>query len=374
MLFVVGAPAPEKRAEAHASSRKLDLPMLAAVVPAHNEALTIEATVTRLCAQLPPGAVFVIADNCTDDTAAVARRAGAQVWERREPDEPGKGAALRWLLNAAAQDLREYDAIAIFDADSVVDEGFIHYAAAALAHGAEAVQGFVQPLSGGSPSADLAAYSEILSQCIDDVARARLNWPVPLRGTGMAFRREVLESLLPRLRTRVEDQEMSLLLAAQGKRVRFLPQAVVGDPKPENARGVATQRARWLQGQREMLRYHGRLVLRLLLSGRPGNIALVFATLLKPKTFVLFLKVVVLLLFLFLPLEPGGLRWGMVIVAGLAVTIDGVYYVAGLRPVDNPRRYACALVRAPLYLVTWLWSLVLSIISRDYWLSTRRNR
>jgi cellulose synthase/poly-beta-1,6-N-acetylglucosamine synthase-like glycosyltransferase len=348
--------------------------MLAAVVPAHNEEAVIGGTVSRLRAQMPPDAIFVLADNCTDDTAAVARRAGARVWERREPDEPGKGAALRWFLSAAAEDLHRYDAIAIFDADSVVDRDFCRHAMTVLAQGADAVQGFVHPLSGGSPAADLAAYSEILSQRVDDAARARLGWPIQLRGTGMAFRREVLESLLPCLRTRVEDVEMSLLLAAQGRKVCFLREAVVGDPKPENTRGVATQRARWLQGQREVLRHHGRLVLRLLFSGRLGAVSLVFATLLKPKTLVFLLKVVFLLFLLLLPLRPVGLHRGAVALAALALVADGTYYIAGLWLVDEPRRYAVALARAPLYLVMWMWSLIISALSRNRWLSVRRDR
>ncbi len=346
---------------------------LAVVIPAHDEGAIIGDTVARLRAQTPPDALFVVADNCTDDTAAVARRAGARVWERHRPDERGKGAALRWFLATAAETLSDYDAIAIFDADSIVDEDFARHAMAALARGADVVQGFVQPLSGGSPSADLAAYSELLSQQIDDVARARLGWPVPLRGTGMVFRREVLGALLPHLQTKVEDVEMSLLLAAQGKQVRFLPGAVVGDPKPGGARGVAIQRARWLQGGREVLQRHGRLVLRLLLSGRPGDVSLVFATLLKPKTLVLLLKSLWFASSLLLPIKPAVLHWTTATLAGLALSADLVYYPLGLRLVEMPGRYARALAVAPLYLAVWLWSLTLSLVSATPWLSVRRD-
>jgi cellulose synthase/poly-beta-1,6-N-acetylglucosamine synthase-like glycosyltransferase len=346
---------------------------LAVVIPAHNEGEIIEFTLARLQACIPSRDLFVIADNCTDDTAAVARRVGAQVWERRQPDERGKGVALRWFLTVAGGELRAYNTLAIFDADSIVDERFLQNATAALNQGADVVQGFVQPVSGGSPAADLAAYSELLSQHIDDMARTRLGWPVPLRGTGVVFRREVLAALLPHLGTKVEDVEMSLLLAAQDRLVRFAPDAVVGDPKPAAARGVATQRARWLQGQREVLGRHGRLVLRLLFSGRPGNVSLVFATLLKPKTLLLLLKVLWLILALRLPQSQPGLYWGAVALAGLALSADLVYYLLGLRRVERPGRYARALVQAPFYLTMWLWSLILSVISTHPWLSVRRN-
>jgi cellulose synthase/poly-beta-1,6-N-acetylglucosamine synthase-like glycosyltransferase len=345
---------------------------LAAVIPAHDEESVIGSTVARLSAQNPARDLFVVADNCTDDTAAVARQAGAEVWERPGSDETGKGAALRWFLNVATEDLRIYDAIAVFDADSVVDDRFWHHAETALAQGAEVVQGFVQPLSGGSPAADLAAYSELLSQVVDDMARARLGWPPPLRGTGMVFRRQVLVDVLPHLQTKVEDIEMSLLLAAQGRSVVFVPGAIVGDPKPAGARGVAAQRARWLQGQGDVLQNHAGLVGRLLLSGRPAHVSLVFANLLKPKTLVMLLKGLLLALAWLLPSRR--VRWCVAIPAGLALAIDWVYYIAGLRLVDTPGRYARALVQAPIYAFMWFRSVIVSLVSNNPWISARRNQ
>jgi len=346
----------------------------AALIPAHDEAAVIGATVSRLRAGPDPPAVFVIADNCADATAQAARQAGASVWERREPRERSKGAALRWAMTAAAGPLADYPLVAVFDADSVVDAGFWQHARVALRQGADAVQGFVQPLSPGTPAADLAAYSELLSQVLEDAGRARLGWPVPLRGTGMVLRRQLLEELLPCLQTRTEDVEMSLWLAMQGHAVRFVPGAIVGDPKPAGTGGVATQRARWLQGQRQVLRTHGRLVARLLLSGRPGNISLVFATLLKPKTLVLLAKGVWLAVVAWLPLAPAGLHGAAVALAGLAFALDWVYYAVGLARVETPGRYARALVRAPVYLAMWVWSLALSLVSSAPWLSARPGR
>lgn len=363
----VSAPAPEPCPTGTAAA-------IAVVIPAHDEASVIGDTVARLRLQTPASGLFVIADSCTDGTAAVARQAGAVVWERNEPGEKGKGAALRWFLNAASQQLEDFDAIAVFDSDSVVDEGFLRRACAALAQGAKVAQGFVEPLSGGSPTADLAAYSEILSQRIDDMARARLGWPIQLRGTGMVFRRQTLRALLPHLQTKAEDVEMSLLLTAQGQPVRFIPDAVVGDPKPAGARGIATQRARWQQGQREVLQRHVRLVLRLFFSGQPGQISMVLATLLKPKTLVFLLKGLWLALSLLLPPAPPGLHCGVAALAGLALSTDLAYYVVGLSLVEKPGRYARALVQAPLYPAMWLWSLILSLVSTNPWLSVRRDR
>ena len=347
---------------------------LAVVIPAHNEAASIERTLSRLQPQLAPGSLFVIADNCSDETAALARQLGARVWERHAPREQSKGAALRWFVTAARKALQPFDAIVVFDADSEVDANVLAVARAALAHGVEVAQGCAQPGAGRSPAEDLAAYSEILSHTIDDVARERLGWPVPLRGRGMVFRRPVLEAILPQVCTKVEDVEMSLLLTAQGRRTRFLPYAFLSDFDRATPSGRARQRARWLQGQRQVWCHYRHLIAGLLLSGQPGAIALVFGTLLKPKTLLLLLKVLWLVWAVctarlsFWP--PGwiGLTLGL---ASFALVTDVLYYVLGLRKVDTPRRYAWSLIQAPAYVVLWLWSLAISLVSATPWMSTR---
>jgi len=344
---------------------------LAVVVPAHNESATVGDSVGRLRADSAAGAVFVIADHCTDGTAAAARAAGAQVWERAGSVERGKGVALKWFSETARDELRGYDAVAVFDADSVVEEGFLRHCLAVLWGGVEAVQGYVQPLSGGSTAADLAAYSEILSQRIDDQARLRLGWPTPLRGTGMVFRREALQALAPRLKTKVEDVELSLLLATEGRTVHFVPQATVGDPKPTAARGVAAQRGRWLQGQAEVWRTYGREIFGLAWSGGPAMWSLLSALLLKPKAFVFVAKLLLSVAVWSLAFEPQGLNTLVDALTALMLGLDAMYYVVGLRFVEDRHRYASALLRAPLYVLVWLWSAAFALLTRETWLRAR---
>ena len=90
-------------------------------------------------------AVHVVADHCTDATAARARAAGAHVHERAA-GPAGKGAAIRWFLDAADDDLAAVDALVILDADSRLRPGALEPLVAALDAGAGAAQGFVWPL------------------------------------------------------------------------------------------------------------------------------------------------------------------------------------------------------------------------------------
>src|SRR5690606_31617806 len=96
---------------------------LAVLVPAHNEEMQIQETVTTLLASDYPQDcrdVLVISDNSSDATAARAREAGAIVFERVDPVNPGKGQAIDWLLQTEAERLHGYDALLVVDADTAV--------------------------------------------------------------------------------------------------------------------------------------------------------------------------------------------------------------------------------------------------------------
>ena len=115
----------------------------AILVPAHDEETVIKRLLQSLHELDYPADlldIYVIADNCEDDTEALARAAGARVLSRRDPKRLGKGHALRWALQAIS--LAEYDAVVMVDADSVVDQEFLRAMDARLAAGAQAVQGY----------------------------------------------------------------------------------------------------------------------------------------------------------------------------------------------------------------------------------------
>lgn len=118
-----------------------------AILPAHNEENVIVNLIDSLNKQDYPKElldIYVIADNCTDNTAKLAREAGAIVVERHEDDpaKKTKGAALQWFLNQKIEEDADYDAFCVFDADNIVDKNFFKAMNKKLCQGEEVVQGY----------------------------------------------------------------------------------------------------------------------------------------------------------------------------------------------------------------------------------------
>ena len=116
-----------------------------AVIPAHNEEMVVGNLIESLQAQNYPKDkydIYVIADNCTDDTAKVAKEAGAIVLKRFDENHKTKGFALNWFLKQKIEENADYDAFCVFDADNIVDKNFLKNMNKKLCQGEEVVQGY----------------------------------------------------------------------------------------------------------------------------------------------------------------------------------------------------------------------------------------
>lgn len=178
-----------------------------------------------------------------DGADAIAEEAGRAHGARvvvKEPAGPTKAAALAWLAREHRALIESFDAVLLLDVGSLLKDP----SSMAWPEGADAVQTYLDGGAGG------AADSERHAQSYEDRGREALGWNVRLRGTGSAFRTQTFLDLAPRLVTRCEDLEASLLLHAATIR---MSDAVVIDQKPESIRDTASQRARWLVGRYELL-------------------------------------------------------------------------------------------------------------------------
>ncbi len=224
-------------------------PRVTVLVPAHNESSVIEATLRTVRSQLLEGdRLLVVADNCSDDTAALARRAGAEVVERKNDNQRGKGYALdcgvRYLASAAP------DVLIIVDADCQVSEGFVERLAICCIDSGRPVQSLnlMRAPEGSGLKVQLAEFA----WCVKNRARpqgwARLGLPCQLMGTGMAFAWRDLPLIELASGHIVEDLKMGLDFCRSGKPPLFCPDALVTSYFPRSEEGLTTQRTRWEHG------------------------------------------------------------------------------------------------------------------------------
>lgn len=232
----------------------------AILVPAHNE----EAFVRRLLQSLrtldyPPSLydVYVVADNCEDRTAIVARSHGANVFIRHDTSREGKGYALEWLLERIRGTGSRYEAYVVVDADSVLSRNFLRAMDARLERGSAVVQSYYSVLNAGqSPLATLRYIALAALHYARPLGRARLGLSCGLKGNGMCFVADVVERFGFRSFTLAEDAELHLLLVQRGLRVDFAPEASVLADMPTTFAQAASQNTRWERGRLLLARRH----------------------------------------------------------------------------------------------------------------------
>ena len=242
------------------------------VVPAHNEARNIVATVQSLLAVDYPKELFrvvVVADNCSDDTAVRAWRAGAEVLERQNGRLRGKGYALahgfEFCLKEGA------DAVVVVDADTLVSKNLLSAFAARLSRGEVAVQahyGVQNPTASWRTRLMRIALS--MFHQVRSIGRERLKVSAGLRGNGMCFRTALLREVPHDAYSLVEDLEYGIRLGRRGFRVAYAWDAQVLGEMVSGETASRSQRQRWENGRAQMLRQHGWPLLRDALLERSG--------------------------------------------------------------------------------------------------------
>jgi cellulose synthase/poly-beta-1,6-N-acetylglucosamine synthase-like glycosyltransferase len=248
-------------------------PTIAVVVPAHNESSVIGPTVEHLRQQVGAGDILlVVADNCDDETARLAREAGATVIERADPEHRGKG----YALSFATAYLREHEvpeAVVIIDADCRISDGGVGRLAvlAVTAHRPVQADYLLAAPPGAKPGARLSAFAFRVRNRIRPLGLERLGGSVHLAGTGMAFPWEVFAQAPAMKDHLTEDLALGVELTLSGHGPLPCPDVhVTSDLAPSQA-GQAGQRRRWESGHLQTLaRYVPLLLAQALAQGKPS--------------------------------------------------------------------------------------------------------
>lgn len=235
--------------------RGLARPKVGVLVPAHNEALGIKATLDTLFPQLAEqDQLVVIADNCDDETASIARFAGATVIERHDTDHRGKGYALDYGLKTLASNPPEV--VIVVDADCIVHPGTIDQIASLAATTGQPVQSaYVLDLpTQPTPKDAISALAFLVKNLVRPKGLANLGLPCLLTGTGMAFPWFILRQISLASGNLVEDMQLAIDLAITGYPTLFCPEGQVTGVLPKQLHAAASQRTRWEHGHLQTLK------------------------------------------------------------------------------------------------------------------------
>lgn len=225
----------------------------AVIVAAHNEKAVIGQLIDNLKTLEYPKElydIYVIADNCIDDTAAIARKAGAIVCERTHPTLKGKGFALEWMFAKLFTLEKTYDAVAIFDADNLVHPRFLLEMNNRLCKGDKLIQGY---LDAKNPYDTWVSGTFAIAFWVMDhiwhLAKTNIGLSSVLGGTGMCIATDVLKRHGWGATCLTEDMEFTMKSLVEGIKTTWAHDAIVYDEKPLTFRQSWDQRRRWAQGQ-----------------------------------------------------------------------------------------------------------------------------
>ena len=205
--------------------------------------------------------IYVIADNCTDKTAEVARKAGAIVYERFDNAHKTKGYALQWFLKQKIAENADYDAFFVFDADNIVDKNFIKNMNKKLCQGEEVVQGYrdIKNPTDNWITAGYALFYWTMHRMYH-LARYNIGLSPLLNGTGFMVKFDVVKPNGWETQTLTEDIEFSLKQIIQGRKLGWATDAIVYDEQPTSFKQSWSQRSRWTVGHMQCLKtYTGQL-------------------------------------------------------------------------------------------------------------------
>lgn len=338
------------------------LTRFAMVIPAHDEQEVIGALLTSLAAlDYPRDAyqVFVIADNCTDDTAGVVQQSGvAQALVRNDSERRGKGQALAWAFDLLQRQTPAWDAYIVIDADAIVDPGVLWAYHRALQGGAAAVQASNAVLNTlDSPATALRWLALTLVNHVRPLGRMRLGANSTLTGNGMCLTRGLLQRQPWRAFGLTEDYQYYLTVTLAGERVVYAPDANVRSIMPTTFGEMRTQDLRWESlGQGPSNRVWARRLLAVGLRKRDGRRIEAVAELLAPPLSQLLALVALATLGALL---LGG--WPLLTLAGLLIAGTFCYVGSAFWLLRPPASAYRALLAAPGFV---LWKLWVTLVAR----------
>lgn len=229
-------------------------PTIAVLIPAHNEALEIEATIRGVLSQLTAqDSVVVIADNCQDETARIAAKTGATVIERNNNSQRGKGYALDYGCQFLAKDPPQV--VIMLDADCTIEPQMIELIGYQAQQSQKPIQALylMKPPVQDSPEDLISAFAFLIKNLVRPKGLARLGKPCVLTGSGMAFPWPIIQKIQLANDNIAEDLQLGIDLTIAGYPPQFCGEAKVLSRLPQKPDAKKSQRTRWEHGYLQIM-------------------------------------------------------------------------------------------------------------------------
>jgi glycosyltransferase involved in cell wall biosynthesis len=354
---------------------------IAVLVPAHNEGPGLLPTLAQARAQLQPtDTLLVVADNCSDDTADLARAAGAEVTERRHASLRGKGYALDHGVRHLAERIRACqmsppDVLVVLDADCTLGPGLLpRIASVALASGRPVQARYLMHAANTGLKARVAAFALRVKNWVRPRGMQVLGVPCGLYGTGMAFPWSVAKAAPLASGHLAEDMQLGVRLAQLGAAPLFCEDAHVTSTFAGSREGAHSQRTRWEHGHLALLVGEGPgLLWQALRQGRVRQTLQVLDLLVPPLALLMTLNLAWAgALALLVGVWPPA-AWAAAIAAsgllalGLAIVLAQARFASDLLRLPE-------LLLAPVYLLAKLPLYLRFVVKRQVeWVRTKRD-
>ena len=354
---------------------------IAVLIPAHNEALSIDKTLTTLLPQLTPNdLVVVVADNCTDETAAIAQSTSEDfeqcdltVLERQDPKKLGKGYALDYGLKFLDSD--PPSVVVLIDADCIIHPGTIQSLTKLAINSGRPIQATYLQDQPSNPTAkdSISSLAILVKNFVRLKGLARLGLPCLLYGTGMAFPWSVIKSVSIANSNIVEDMQLAIDLAISGYSPLYCSEAKVTGILPQAGQAAKTQRTRWEHGHLQTLISQVPRLLRAAISQRRFDLLVLALDLgVPPLSLLVMTWGITTVLAIILGILSGA--WMPTFVFGLVgllifTSIVGSWFKYGRKTISG-----LVLLSIPFYI---LWKIPLYIAflikPQKLWIKTKRD-
>ncbi len=331
------------------------------LISARNEADVIGQLLDSINKQDYPAEnlkIFVVADNCTDNTAAIAQEKGAVVYERNDTRKVGKGYALSFLLGHIERDftLKCVDAFIVLDADNVLEPNYVSEMNRTYCDGYRITTSYRNSKNYGTNwiSAGYALWFLREAKYLNH-SRMLLGTSCAVSGTGFLFAREILEErggwnyhLL------TEDIEFTCDTIVKGEKIGYAAGAMLYDEQPVTFRQSWNQRMRWAKGFLQVMRRHGLSLLRGIFSKRCTSCYDMFMTICPAYTIVtisVIMNTIGVAVGLMGGLNVEKLLWGLA--SNLGTGYIMLFLVGLITTITEWKNIHCSKIKKILYVFTF---------------------